>query len=118
MAAISFSSQRAWVKDRWAVSRVLYDMLLVCPDDLKAVLEQSLVLDGVAFDLLEESAASRLMGVLRDVVARTLNESKGSVLTWKLGLNEHAQSQYKEAIRELKEMMGPEPAVLFSAFSG
>jgi hypothetical protein len=113
MAVIAFSDERAWVKARWVVSRVLADMLVLCQDDaqLKAALDQAIALTGISVDLLEEPVASRFIEVLKEVISATLVESCSRHLTWKTGLDEKAQSLYKEAIQELSEMIRPNSCV-------
>jgi hypothetical protein len=107
MAAISFSDDRAWVKARWAVARVFADMRAICPDDpeLIAALEQAIGLGGISFDLLDQQVAARLTAILKDVIAQTLSGSSLSKLTWHVGLDAQAQSQYKAALEELREMV-------------
>jgi hypothetical protein len=108
MAVIGFSDERAWVKARWAVSRVLEDMLVLCPEDaqLTAVLHAALEsTGGICVDLLEKAIADRFVEVLKDVISATLDESRPNRLRWTTGLDENSQSQYKEAIKELGEML-------------
>lgn len=108
MAVIGFSDERAWVKARWVVSRILEDVLVLCPEDaqLTAILHAALEsTGGICVDLLEKSVANRLLEVLQNVISATLDESRPNRLRWKIGLDEDSQSQYKEAIKELGEML-------------
>jgi hypothetical protein len=56
-------------------------------------------------DLLEKCVADRFVEVLKDVISATLDESRPNRLRWNTGLDENSQSQYKEAIKELGEML-------------
>jgi len=84
-------------------------MLVICPDDpqLRVVLDQAIALGGICVELVEEPVASRLIALLKDVIARSENESEPGILTWKTGLDDKAQLQYKQALRELREMIEP-----------
>jgi hypothetical protein len=69
------------------------------------VLDQAVALSGLSFDLLEPPIANALIQLLREVVTSTLDDGMPNALTWKMGLDAHAQSQYKEAVQELSEMI-------------
>jgi hypothetical protein len=107
MAVIAFSLERAWVKAAWAVERVLADMLIASPNEpvIRHALERAVAVNSLSFDFIEEPTSSRLKKVLEEVIAATLQDSESIGLKWKEGLDDYRQAQYKEALKELDDLL-------------
>jgi hypothetical protein len=107
MAAISFSTSDAWVKARWAVTRLLNDVASLAPSDLgvQTTIRQAVALDGVHFPLLPQPISDRLLDLLREAVQGTLNSEDLPDARWKDGLDSQSRAQYLQAVRELAAML-------------
>ncbi len=116
MAAITFSTDKAWVKARWVVTRLLRDVLTYDPTDrvLQHAIQQAIALDGLHFALLEEPLRHRLLDLLRRTIDKTILFPDSTDLHWKQGLDPLSQKAYIEAVQELSAMLdqvGPKAVV-------
>jgi hypothetical protein len=110
---IAFSSepQDIWLKAGWAFRQVLDDVSTQHPDDSEMAeeFESAKALSGLHIDMLDPDLATRVTKAIRSVVEGILSGTIRSGIHDKIYGDARTIAQYKEALRELLNML-PAPA--------
>jgi hypothetical protein len=106
---ISFSDkpEEIWMVAGWAFRQVLDDIVTHFPSDsqLRAELEQAEALSGLSVDSLPHDFADRVTSAIRHVVRGILEGTIQSGIVGKPYGTAETIEQYREALRELLNVM-------------
>ena len=122
MGTISTSAEldKTWHGARWGFRRFMEDATRLHGRDpeLGPLFQQTIFMDGLSFEMVEDSLVERAMAALIETAKTTLEPSARNLLQWHVGLGEEAQRSYLEGIAELLDLLerekGKEPVGVIS----
>ncbi len=101
--------EEIWLKPGWAFRQILEDILALCPEDaeMRKAFEQAELFSDLAVGDLPSELAERIITALGEATTGILAGMVESGITSKLYGDARKQAQYKEALRELLEIIPP-----------
>lgn len=105
--AIADSPDSIWLKANWVYFRLLADTSATAANDADVVkeIENARVFQCLSLDKLETGIANRIVAALKAVALATVNDDPLPGLRWKEGLDDNSTGMYREAVRELLELL-------------
>ena len=106
--------EEIWLKAGWAFRQILEDTLARCPEDaeMREAFEQAEWYSGLAVQNLPNELAERVISALREAITGILAGTVESGITSKPYGDAQTLAQYKEALRELLEIIPVEGNVI------
>lgn len=99
--------EQIWLKAGWAFRQVLEDTLVRCPDDteMREAFERAEWFSDLDVQSLPAELAERVVTALRETIVGILSGTIETGLVTKPYGDTTSQTQYKEALRELLEII-------------